>query len=114
MNIKKLAFAGLFALNLGGCAIVSIERPNGDRMTYRVIGPVVINPDREGAGQLSALRGIGLFATPAGYSMGLIAERTMSLADDCRVIFWIDNAVTASAIQEQVGNLNEICIFPHN
>lgn len=58
------------------------------------------------------LRGFGLFATPAGITLGYTRERWAIMGSQCRAVLWMDeHGHLDEALRKQLAQINGLCLL---
>jgi len=108
---QPIAAAVVFASTLivTGCMTVRIEAADGHVMVIRHAGllRVELPPDR--ASVVGSISGVGLAATPMGFSVGYTRQRWAAIGPDCRAILWLDSTAQDPALH-LAQQLAGVCI----
>ncbi|HSF93709.1 MAG TPA: hypothetical protein VLA52_01685 [Thermohalobaculum sp.] len=104
------AFAVLFlAAGLGACTIQ--ESYDGDTLTGRTIG-VGLSRTAECNGIPQAIRTttLGLNVAQDGASLGYFSADLLCIPQECRAVFFVEDAAEAVRIREMIGDPQDICV----
>lgn len=102
------ALTGAFAL--AGCMTLHIDSGDADLRIVRHIGVLHVEvqaPERAVVGSLS---GLGLAATPLGWSAGYTRQRWAAMGPQCRAVVWMDGTPD-STTREELRHVAGLCLL---
>lgn len=102
--------AALALASLAGCMTVRIESRETDVRVLRHVGWLSIDMPTADKAVIGSVSGVGLAATPMGWSAGYTRQRWVALGPQCRAVLWIDHGALDTATREALGAVAGVCL----
>ena len=104
-------WTGLMAVLLAGCVTVHIESADAPVRVVRHVGLLQIELAAPEAAIAGSLSGVGLTATPMGWSAGYTRQRWAALGPACRAVVWLDRAPLDAPTRDALAAAAGVCLL---
>jgi len=102
--------AALALAALAGCMTVRIESREADVRVLRHLGWLSIEVPTPDKAVIGSVSGVGLAATPMGWSAGYTRQRWAALGPQCRAVLWIDHGALDAATRQALSAAAGVCV----
>lgn len=94
---------------LTGCMTVQIESDDSQIKILHHIGFLRIELPQPDKAIVGALYGVGIVATPMGWSAGYTRQRWAAIGPQCRAVLWVNGNVDAS-VRRDLEQVARVCL----
>ena len=94
---------------LTGCMTVQIESGDSQIKMLHHVGFLQIELPQSDKAIVGALYGVGIVATPMGWSAGYTRQRWAAIGPQCRAVLWVNGTVDAS-VRRDLEQVAGVCL----
>ena len=89
---------------------VHIDAGDARVRTVRHVGYLQIDLASPDQAVVGALSGVGLAATPLGWSAGYTRQRWAAIGPECRAVLWADGADAGARLRDTLATVAGVCL----
>jgi hypothetical protein len=111
IRLLERRWALLVAAALTGCMTVRLESPGSEIQITRHFGLLHIELPVHDQALVGALSGIGLVATPMGWSAGYVRQRWAAMGPRCRAVLFVERGRVDPATRDALSGAAGVCLI---
>ena len=98
------------ATALSACMTVRIESRDAEVRVVRHFGLLQIDLQSPDKAVVGAVTGVGVAATPFGWSAGFTRQRWAAMGPQCRAVLWVERGEVDAATREALSSVAGVCL----
>jgi hypothetical protein len=95
---------------LSACMTVQIESRDAEVRVVRHFGLLQIDLQSPDKALVGAISGVGVAATPFGWSAGFTRQRWAAMGPQCRAVLWVERGAVDATTREALSAVAGVCL----